>query len=244
MQLAADRAGPDHRHHRVERRARELPVLLQLGGRRLAAGDERARHVGPAARRPVARPDVDQDDAAALDRPVALLVAEGRLRAVGDDRRLGQLGVVLGADRLHRARAPARRSGRPAARAAARAAAAIAASAATCARRMPASWASVFTRRRRSKASASTRSSMPAPRSCRPTRAGSRAARSRAPSRSRGSARRSHSISASRKPTPALSSLSSPSSNGSSTSMPSPSASMRSRSSTPLTANLRPSSSA
>ena len=98
---------------------------------------------------------------AALDRARALLVA-GRPTA-----RRGRRSPSRAARRRARRRraasprAPARRSARAAARAAAPRPRAIAASAAAWARRMPASWASVLTRRRRSKASASTRSSMP-----------------------------------------------------------------------------------
>ena len=73
----------------LERPLRQLPVLLQLGVGRAAAGDERARHVGPAARLAVARPDVDDHRLARGDRAGADLVAVRRLRAVRDDHVAG-----------------------------------------------------------------------------------------------------------------------------------------------------------
>ena len=89
----------------------------------------------------------------ARDLAGAGLVPDRRLRAVGDDHVVGQLAAVLLADGLHRGAHRPRRSARAAARGSAARATAIAASAAFCARRMPASSASVLARRRRTNSS-------------------------------------------------------------------------------------------
>jgi hypothetical protein len=101
VDLLAVGAGADLGERAVERLAGHPPVLGELVGRLHAAGDEAARHVGPAARLTVARPDVDDHDLALADRPVAGLVADRRLRPVGDDHVVGKVAPVLVADRLH-----------------------------------------------------------------------------------------------------------------------------------------------
>ena len=101
MQLAADGAGAHRGRDGVERRARELPVLLQLRGgasppatnvRVMSAQQRDAWSRGQMSIRTTSPRSIG---------PRALLVADGRLRAVGDDHVVGQLGVVLVADALH-----------------------------------------------------------------------------------------------------------------------------------------------
>ena len=71
----------------------------ELGGD--VADDERPRHVREAAGLAVARRQVDDHGLAALDLPGPELVADRRLRAVGDDRDVGRA-VVLGHGPLDR----------------------------------------------------------------------------------------------------------------------------------------------
>ena len=101
VQLAAVGPGAHGDERPLERLAGEPPVAGQLGVRLLAARHERARHVRPAAGAAVARPDVDDDALAGLDRAVARLVADGALRPVGDDDVVGEVTAALVADALH-----------------------------------------------------------------------------------------------------------------------------------------------
>ena len=83
--LALD-AGPDRLERAVERLAGEPVPLARLVGR--LADDERARHVGVAARLLVEREEVGDHGLAGEDRAGALLVADRGLRAVADDDRV------------------------------------------------------------------------------------------------------------------------------------------------------------
>ena len=160
--------GPGRGDRAVERLLAELVPLEQLVGGR--ADDEHARHVGEAARVAVAREEVEADRLVGRDRAGAHVVADGRLRAVRDDE-LVREGAV-GGERLldreldplagellaveHQAAVLALGAARSSSRAAS-----IAASAARWARRIPASSASFFTRRRRTKCSRSAVTSIP-----------------------------------------------------------------------------------
>ena len=70
---------------RVERLAAEPPEAGELRVRLAAARDERARHVRPAARRAVLRPDVDDDRLAGPQRAGARVMAVGAGGAAGHD---------------------------------------------------------------------------------------------------------------------------------------------------------------
>ena len=140
------------------------------------ADDERASHVGEARRLGVARPEVDDDRLAGAQLPLAEVMADRRLRPVRDDEDVGG-GAVLEERRRDRRLEPSLVSGRPSSSSSAVAdrqppgrsrsrAAAIPASAAACARRIPASSARDFDRRRSAKvARGPGRSSTPAARS-------------------------------------------------------------------------------
>src|SRR5215208_2262443 len=98
---AAVGARADHRVDPPQRLARELPVAGELLIRLAAAGHERPRHVRPAARGLVARPDVDDHRLAIAQRAVTGLVTRGALAAGRDDHVVGQLAAALLAGRLH-----------------------------------------------------------------------------------------------------------------------------------------------